>query len=170
MSTEDMLVICLASVRTTHYKILQNITNLYNVNALHYIYTHIEIITATLITLKCFDANYPYICDSSGVHRYTRWTGRLSHQTNNLSCPCNPLLKGCDPCLTQYWVQRDAGSDLPSWCQTTKVTLTKSSPERSGYMHMDKQITQSILVMLCSTKGTRTAKVEGLWLVNRPEC
>ena len=37
-------------------------------------------------------------------------------------------------------------------------------------MHMDKQITQSILVMLCSMKGMETAKVEGLWLVNRPEC
>ena len=37
-------------------------------------------------------------------------------------------------------------------------------------MHMDKQITQFILVMLCSTRGTKIAKVEGLWLVNRPEC
>ena len=37
-------------------------------------------------------------------------------------------------------------------------------------MHMDKQITQSILVMLFSTRGTKTAKVEGLWLVNRPKC
>ena len=26
----------------------------------------------------------------------------------------NPLLKGCDLCLTQYQVQGDAGSDLPS--------------------------------------------------------
>ena len=34
---------------------------------------------------------------------------------------------------------------------------------------MDKQITQSILVMLCSMKGTEIAKVEGLWLVNRPK-
>ena len=36
-------------------------------------------------------------------------------------------------------------------------------------MHMDKQITQSILVMLCSMRGTKIAKVEGLWLVNRPK-
>ena len=36
-------------------------------------------------------------------------------------------------------------------------------------MHMDQQITQSILVMLCSTRGTEVAKVEGLWLANRPE-
>ena len=37
-------------------------------------------------------------------------------------------------------------------------------------MHMDKQITQSILVMLCSMRDTEIAKVEILWLVNRPEC
>ena len=37
-------------------------------------------------------------------------------------------------------------------------------------MHMDEQITQSILVMLCSMSGTKIAKVEGLWLVNIPEC
>ena len=36
-------------------------------------------------------------------------------------------------------------------------------------MHMDKQITQSILVMLFSMRGTETAKVEGLWLVNGPK-
>ena len=53
-------------------------------------------------------------CDSSvGVHRYTRWTGRLSHQTSNLSHPCNPLPKGCDPCFAWYQVQGDVGSDLP---------------------------------------------------------
>ena len=39
-------------------------------------------------------------------------------------------------------------SDLPGYHQTTKVTLTKCSPERSGYMHMNKQVTLSILVML----------------------
>ena len=37
-------------------------------------------------------------------------------------------------------------------------------------MHMDKQITQSIMVMLCTTRGTEIAKVEGLWLVTRPKC
>ena len=37
-------------------------------------------------------------------------------------------------------------------------------------MHMDKQITQFILVMLCSTRGTKIAEVEGLWLLNRPKC
>ena len=37
-------------------------------------------------------------------------------------------------------------------------------------MHMDKQVTHSILDMLFSMRGTETAKVEGLWLINRPEC
>ena len=37
-------------------------------------------------------------------------------------------------------------------------------------MHIDKQDTLSILVMLFSPRGTETAEVEGLWLVNRPEC
>ena len=36
-------------------------------------------------------------------------------------------------------------------------------------MHMDKQITQSILIMLYSMRGTEIAEVEGLWLVNRPK-
>ena len=36
-------------------------------------------------------------------------------------------------------------------------------------MHIDKQVILSILVMLFSSRGTETAKVEGLWLVNRPK-
>ena len=36
-------------------------------------------------------------------------------------------------------------------------------------MHMDKQVTHSILGMLFSMRGTKAAKVEGLWLVNRPK-
>ena len=106
---------------------------------------------------------YIYICDSSlGVHRYTRWTGRLSHQTSDLSCPCNLPPEGCDPCFAQYQVQGEEG-----YCQTTKVTLTEGSPERSGYMHMDKQVTHLFLGMLFSMRGTKPAEVEGLWLVNR---
>ena len=37
-------------------------------------------------------------------------------------------------------------------------------------MHMDKQVTHSILDMPISIRGTRIAEVEDLWLVNRPEC
>ena len=33
---------------------------------------------------------------------------------------------------------------------------------------MDKQGTQFILVILCSARGTDIARVEGLWLINRP--
>ena len=61
------------------------------------------------------------------------------------------------------------GSDLPGYHQTTKVTPTEGSPERSGYMHMDKQVQLSILVTFFSTRCTNTAEVEGLWLVNRPK-
>ena len=60
-------------------------------------------------------------------------------------------------------------SDLPGYHQTTKATLTEDSPERSGYMHMDKQVTHSIPDMLFSMRGTKTAKVEGLWLIKRPK-
>ena len=64
---------------------------------------------------------------------------------------------------------RGEGSDLRSYHQTTKVTLTEGSPERPGYMYIDKQVTLSILVMLFSSRGTKTAGVEGLWLVNRSQ-
>ena len=104
-----------------------------------------------------------------GWHRYTRWTGRLSHQTSNLSHPCNLLLDGCEPCFAQYQVQGGVGSDLPSYHQTNKVTLTEGSPERSGCMHMDKQVTHSILDIVFSTRANETAEVEGLWLINGPE-
>ena len=63
----------------------------------------------------------------------------------------------------------EVGSDLPGYHQTTKVTLTEGSPETSGYMHMDKQVTHSILDMPFSVRGTKTAEVEGLWLINRPK-
>ena len=105
-----------------------------------------------------------------GWHRYTRWTGRLSHQTSNLFHPCILLPEGCDLCFTRYQVQEDVGSHLPSYCQTTKVSPNEGSPERSGYMHIDKQVTHSILIMLFSMRGTEIAKVEGLWLVYRPKC
>ena len=32
----------------------------------------------------------------------------------------------------------EVGSDLPGYLQRTKVTLTEGSPERYGYMYMDK--------------------------------
>ena len=53
---------------------------------------------------------------------------------------------------------RGEGSDLPSYHQTTEVTLTESSPERSGYMHIDKQVTLSILIMLVPRGAPRQPK------------
>ena len=50
---------------------------------------------------------------------------------------------------------RGEGSDLPSYHQTTEVMPTKSSPEKSGYMHIDKQVTLSILVMLVPREAPR---------------
>ena len=72
--------------------------------------------------------------------------------------------------LLDTWFKGEVGSDLPGYHQTTKATLTESSPERSGYMHIDKQVTLSILIMLFSSRGTDTAEVEGLRLASRPEC
>ena len=53
---------------------------------------------------------------------------------------------------------RGEGSDLSGYHQTTEVTPTKCSPERSGYMHMDKQVTLSILVMLIPREAPRQPK------------
>ena len=50
---------------------------------------------------------------------------------------------------------RGEGSDLPSYCQTTKVALTKSPPERSACLHIDKQVTLSIPIMLVPQEALR---------------
>ena len=50
------------------------------------------------------------------------------------------------------------GSDPPGYHQTTKVILTKSSPERSEYMDIDKQLTLSILIMLVPQGALRQPK------------
>ena len=36
-------------------------------------------------------------------------------------------------------------------------------------MHIDKQVILSILIMLFSSRGIETAKVEDLWFANRPK-
>ena len=101
---------------------------------------------------------YMWCFHIGGWYRYTRWTGRLSHQTSNLSDPCNLLLKGCDLCFTQYQFQGEKVSDPPSYHQTTKITLTETCAERSGYMHIDKQVTLSILIMLVPREGPTQPK------------
>ena len=50
---------------------------------------------------------------------------------------------------------RGEGSNLPGYHQTAEVTPTKSSPEKSGYMPIDKQVTLSILVMLVPREAPR---------------
>ena len=107
------------------------------------------------------------VCDR-WVHRYARWIGRLSHQSSNLSCSHNMLQKVVICALLDT---RFKGIQIVTYlinCQTTEVRLTKSSQEGSGYMHMDKQNTQFFLVILYSTRGTNIARVEGQWLLNRP--
>ena len=47
------------------------------------------------------------------------------------------------------------GSGLSGYHQTTKVTPTKCSPGRTGYMHMNKQVTLSILVMQIPREALR---------------
>ena len=59
---------------------------------------------------------------------------------------------------------RGEGSDPPGYHQTTKVTLTESPPESSQYMHIEKQVTLSILIMLVPQGQPRQPKrrVRGL--------
>ena len=54
-------------------------------------------------------------------HRYTRWTGRLSQQTSNLSHPHNSLPKGCDPCFTRYQVQGEKVVIYPATIKQLKL-------------------------------------------------
>ena len=76
-------------------------------------------------------------------------------------------VKGCDPCLLQYQVQGDPGSELPGLLTNNKAILTKGVPNKSGHMQMDKQGTQFYLIYSYSTRGTKTAKVEGQWLPSK---
>ena len=53
------------------------------------------------------------------------------------------------------------GSDLPGYHQTTKVTLTEGSPGRSGYMHIDKQVTLSISGYALLIEGHQDSQSRG---------
>ena len=100
--------------------------------------------------------------------QYSRWIGRLSHQSSNLSHPCNLLQKVVICALLNTGFKGMQVVNYPTNCQTTEVRLTKSSQKGSGCMHMDKQNTQFFLVILCSMRGNDIARVEGQWLFNRP--
>ena len=110
--------------------------------------------------------NTIYMCGR--VHRYARWIGRLSHQSSNSSHPCNLLWKAviCASLDTRF-----KGMQVVTYQTNIKQLRSywlKSSPKRSGYMHMNKQGTQFVLFILCSMRGTDIARVEGLWLIDRP--
>ena len=60
------------------------------------------------------------------------------------------------------------GSDLPGHHQINEVTITQSPPNRSGCMLMEKQTTLCISGYASYSRGTETAKVEGLWLAKDP--
>ena len=65
---------------------------------------------------------------------------------------CYPRVVVCASLNTRF---KGRSIDPPGYCQTNTVTLTKSSPERSGYMHIDKQVTLSILIMLVPREAPR---------------
>ena len=52
--------------------------------------------------------------------------------------------------------------------QINKVIRTQSPPNRSGCSLIDKTSKTVYLVNASYTRGTKTAKVEGLWLSKRP--
>ena len=72
------------------------------------------------------------------MHRYTRWTGRLSHQIAiypALTIHCQRVVIHAS--LDTRFKGRQVVT-YPANVKTTKVILTKSPPKRSGNMHMDK--------------------------------
>ena len=78
------------------------------------------------------------------------------------------LLKGCDPCFTEYQVQGGGGSGLPGCHQINKVTITQHPPNRSGHMLMGKTNNTVHPGYASYSRGTETAKVKGLWLRKDP--
>ena len=54
-------------------------------------------------------------------------------------------------------------------CHINKVRITQSPPNRSGCPLIDKISNTVHLVNASYMTGTDTAKVEGLWLSNRPQ-
>ena len=59
---------------------------------------------------------------------------------------------------------RGGGSGLPVCLQINKVTITQSPPNRSGCMLMGKTNNTVHPGYASYSRGTETAKVEGLWL------
>ena len=53
--------------------------------------------------------------------------------------------------------------------QINKVTTTQSPPNRSGHMLLVKTNNTALLEYASYSRGTETAKVEGLWLCRDPK-
>ena len=72
---------------------------------------------------------YLYVC-VTGVHRYARWIGGISHQSSDLSHPCNLLWKVviCALLNTRFKGMQVV-THLTNY-QTTKVMSTKKFPKR----------------------------------------
>ena len=64
---------------------------------------------------------------------------------------------------------RGEGSGLPSYCQINKVIITQSPPNRSGCILMGKTNNTVHSRYASYSRGTKTAKVEGLWLSEDPK-
>ena len=106
-----------------------------------------------------------------GVHRCARWIGRLSHQSRDLSCPCNLLWKVviCASLNTRF-----KGMQVVTYLtnyQTTEVIPTKKFPKKGlGTCTWINKAHSSSWLYSCSTRGTDIARVEGWWLIDRPKC
>ena len=59
---------------------------------------------------------------------------------------------------------RGGGSRLPGCHQINEVTITQSPPNRSGCMLVEKTNNTVHPGYASYSRGTETAKVEGLWL------
>ena len=63
---------------------------------------------------------------------------------------------------------KGGGSGLPGYCQINKVIITQSPPNRSGCRLMGKTNSTVDQGYASYLRGTKTAKVEGLWLSKDP--
>ena len=64
---------------------------------------------------------------------------------------------------------RGGGSGLPGCHQINKVTTTQSPPNRSGCMLIEKTNNTVHSGYASYSRGTESAKVEGLWLAKDPK-
>ena len=75
---------------------------------------------------------------------------------------------GCDLCFAQYQVPGEKVVVHLGHRQTNKVIITQSPPNRSGSSLIDKTSNTVYLGNASYTRGSKIAKVEGLWLSKRP--